>query len=235
MEICPNNIRGGMVTFQRVWSNIGSIIISVMMQQLNQKHPENYLLAMRILWAPIALMIVCWVFVPESPWFHAGHGNMEKAIKAMKQLYGGVEGYDFEEEYGIIARTIEHEKELLQNELRYVDIFKGVNLKRTLTVFPISVAAQFGALAVINTYLTYFFSLAGLNDPFLACVIVACCNLLATILWSFSTDRFGRRIIINTCQTLVCVLLFAVGGLYWTGVSNGNAVAGTVLPVICCL
>jgi MFS transporter, SP family, general alpha glucoside:H+ symporter len=154
MEICPNNIRGGMVTFQLVWSNIGSIIISVMTQQLNQKHPENYLLAMRILWAPIALMIVCWVFVPDSPWFHVRHVNKEKAIKAMKQLYGGVggvEGYDFEEEYGIIARTIEYEKELLQNELRYVDIFKGVNLKRTLTVLLISVAAQFGGLAVINT------------------------------------------------------------------------------------
>jgi SP family general alpha glucoside:H+ symporter-like MFS transporter len=51
--------------------------VSVMMQQLNQKHPDNYLLAMRILWAPIGLMIIFWVFVPESPWFHARRGNKE--------------------------------------------------------------------------------------------------------------------------------------------------------------
>lgn len=102
-----------------------------MMQQLNQKHPDDYLLAMRLLWIPVGLMIIFWVFVPESPWFHARHGNKEKALKAMKQLYGNVEGYDFEEEYGIIERTIEHEREVLQEAPSYVHIFKGVNLVST--------------------------------------------------------------------------------------------------------
>ncbi|KIN08770.1 hypothetical protein OIDMADRAFT_48613 [Oidiodendron maius Zn] len=229
MEICPNRIRGGMVTFQAVWSNIGSIIVSVMMQQLNQRHPDNYLLAMRILWAPIGLMIICWVIVPESPWFHARRGNKDEAIKSMKQLYGGVQGYDFEEEYGIIARTIEHERELLQETPRYVHIFKGLNLKRTLTVMLLAVCQQLGGLAIISTYSTYFFSLAGLADPFLGTVILSCCNLLAVMLWSFSTDKFGRRLIINTCQTFVCLILFIVGGLYWTGATTGNAAAGTGL------
>lgn len=99
-----------------------------MMQQLNKKHPDNYLLAMRILWAPIGLMILLWVFVPESPWFHARHGNKDKALKAMKQLYSGVPGYNYEEEYGIIERTIEHEKNVLQEPPRFVHIFKGLNL-----------------------------------------------------------------------------------------------------------
>ena len=49
------------------------------------------------------------------------------------------------------------------------------------------------------------------------------------MLWSFSTDKFGRRLIINTCQTFVCVILFVVGGLYWTGATTGNAAAGTGL------
>jgi hypothetical protein len=57
----------------------------------------------------------------------------------------------------------------------------------------------------------------------------SCCNLLAVILWSLSTDKLGRRTIINTCQTLVCVILFVVGGLYWTGATTGNAAAGTAL------
>lgn len=111
-------------------SNIGGIIVSVMMQQLNKKHPDNYLLAMRIIWAPVALMIVCWVFIPESPWFYARHDNKEKAIKALKQLYGGVEGFDFEEEYGIIVRTIAHEMEVLQEAPSYRHVFKGLNLVR---------------------------------------------------------------------------------------------------------
>lgn len=46
----------------------------------------------------------------------------------MKQLYGGVQGFDFEEEYGIIARTIAHEKEVLQEAPSYRHVFKGLNL-----------------------------------------------------------------------------------------------------------
>jgi SP family general alpha glucoside:H+ symporter-like MFS transporter len=51
MEIAPNRIRGGLILFQAVWSNIGGIIVSLMMQQLNKKHPNDYLIAMRVLWA----------------------------------------------------------------------------------------------------------------------------------------------------------------------------------------
>lgn len=100
------------------------------MQQINARYPDQYLLAMRVLWAPIGLMIICWVFIPESPWFHARHGNKEKALKAMKQLFGGVPDYDYEEEYGIIERTIAHEREMLNDQPKFTQIFKGLNLVR---------------------------------------------------------------------------------------------------------
>jgi hypothetical protein len=69
-----------------------------------------------------------------------------------------------------------------------------------------------------------------MTDPILSCV-----NLFAVMVWSFSTDRFGRRIIINTCQTAVCVILFIVGALYYTNATNGNGKAATALLVISCL
>jgi sugar porter (SP) family MFS transporter len=235
MEICPNRIRGGMVTFQAVWSNIGGIVVAVMMQQLNQKHPDDYLLAMRILWAPIGLMIIFWAFIPESPWFHARRGDKEKAMKSLKQLFGNVEGYDFEEELGIIERTIEHERTMLDHAPRYRDVFKGLNLRRTLTVMILAVCQQFAGLTIISTYSTYFFSLAGLADPFLGSLILSCCNLLAVLLWSLSTDKLGRRTIVNVCETSVTVILFIVGGLYYTGATTGNVAASNALLVICCL
>lgn len=54
------------------------------------------------------------------------------------------------------------------------------------------------------------------------------------MVWSFSTDRFGRRKIINNCQTAVCVILFVVGGLYYANATNGNGKAATALLVISC-
>jgi hypothetical protein len=100
-----------------------------MMQQLNQKHPDNYLLTLRILWALIGLMLTCWVFVPESPWFHPPRGNKkEGAMKSSRQLFSNVEGYDLEEEYPIIARTIQHENDLLAHKPFYADLFRRINL-----------------------------------------------------------------------------------------------------------
>ena len=98
-----------------------------MMQQLNQKHPDNYLLAMRILWAPIGLMLPCWIFVPESPWFYARRDNREAAMKSLHRLYGGIKDYNHEEEYNIICRTIALEKEALKHQPGWKDVFKGMN------------------------------------------------------------------------------------------------------------
>lgn len=132
-------------------SNIGGIIVAVMMQQLNQKHPDEYLPGMRILWGPIGIMIVFWLFIPESPWFHARRGNKDKAMKAMKQLYGNVEGYDYEEEFAIITRTIEHEKQVLREPPKYSHIFKGLNLVCLAEKFdPYVLRSNF--IAETNTY-----------------------------------------------------------------------------------
>jgi hypothetical protein len=99
-----------------------------MVQQINKKLPNDYILAVRILWAPVGLMILCWVFVPESPWHLARRGEKEKALKSMRQLYGNVDGYDFEEEYNIIAQTIKQEKETLEDEPKFLHLVKGANL-----------------------------------------------------------------------------------------------------------
>lgn len=98
------------------------------MQRLNETHPDNYTLPLRILIAPVGLMIVCWAFVPESPWYYARHGRKDQAMKSLRKLYGNVEGYDFEEEYKIIERTIQHEKDVLAEAPKLLHIFKGLNL-----------------------------------------------------------------------------------------------------------
>ncbi|CAH0045348.1 unnamed protein product [Clonostachys solani] len=241
MEICPNKIRGGMITFQAVWSNIGNITCNVMMQELNKRHPLNYTLPLRILIAPVVLMMFFWAFVPESPWHHTRRGNKEKAMKSLRQLYGGVEGYDFEQEYDIIAKTIQHEKEFMEEEPGFLHVFKGVNLKRTLTVMLLSVCSQFGGLSVVLSYSTYFFDLAGLSDPFLGTLILSmfpspsCCNLLAVFLWSMTTDTFGRRNFINVCETATCCFLSITGSLWWAGATSGHVPASNALLVLCCL
>ncbi|KIX09569.1 uncharacterized protein Z518_00649 [Rhinocladiella mackenziei CBS 650.93] len=218
MEICPNRIRGGMVIFQAVWyidsspelhwryhclchdaaaqSEVPGQLFSGYADPLGTNRTDDNLLGLR---PRVAL-------VPRRPW-----GQKE-----------GFEGYeaiiwrcDLEEEYGIIERTIEHEREVLQGQPRYVDIFKGPNLKRTLTVMLLAISQQIAGLAIISTYSTCAKHL--LQPPR--------CHTLVPI----HRQAWSTRTTINTCQTLICVILFVVGGLFWTGATTGNATAGTAL------
>lgn len=59
---------------------------------------------------------------------------MAKAIKVLKFKYGGIEGYDLDQELGIIAATIEEQRQwdIIAKAEGSLAIFKGLNLKRFL-------------------------------------------------------------------------------------------------------
>jgi SP family general alpha glucoside:H+ symporter-like MFS transporter len=55
---------------------------------------------------------------------------------------------------------------------------------------------------------------------------------MALLIWALTADKFGRRTIINSFQTLVCIILFVVGGLFYTGATDpamATAATGTAL------
>lgn len=105
-----------------------------MMTMVNRHHPQFWLLPIYIEYGLIALMLGCYVLLPETPWYYGRRENREGCFKSMKRLYGNVEGYDYEEEYGIILRTIAHEKELLaeSKSQSWTQVFRGLNGKREL-------------------------------------------------------------------------------------------------------
>jgi len=49
-------------------------------------------------------------------------------MKSLKQLYGDVRNFNFEEEYGIIERTIAHERDVLQEDAKFIHVVQGLNL-----------------------------------------------------------------------------------------------------------
>jgi hypothetical protein len=56
-----------------------------------------------------------------------------------------------------------------------------------------------------------------------------CTNLTAVIFWTFTTDKLGRRNLVCVCQTVAVVVLFVVGGLYYTGATSGNVQGGIAI------
>ncbi|GFZ44385.1 hypothetical protein JCM24511_02107 [Saitozyma sp. JCM 24511] len=233
VEIAPNRIRGGLGTFQAVWSSIGSIVCSAMLQVANEKYPNLYLLPIYVLWGLSAIMLGSILVLPESPWYYARHNNKEACMRSMRRLYGDVKEYDYEEEYNIILRTLEHErKEIeLQKAAHWGDIVSSYNLKRTLIITIYFVGELLGGLALVSTYSTYFFEIAGLTDPFLGSLIVSIINLVSILTFALVVDKIGRRRPVTISYTFTSLSLWLIGALYYV---DGHA-AQIVLLVLCCV
>ena len=126
-----------------------------MLQVVNQKHPDFYLLPIYTMWGLAGIMIVCIIVVPESPWFLARRDRPEAAKKSLRRLNGTVPGYDVDLEYEIIKRTLAHEQLVLSQAdvgaLR--DCITGSNGRRTLLIVCLSSVGQWLGQAMISNLL----------------------------------------------------------------------------------
>ncbi|ORX38163.1 general substrate transporter [Kockovaella imperatae] len=234
VEIAPTRIRGGLVTFQAVWSSIFQIILAFMLEIMNRKYPYDWLKPLYVVWPLAGIIFVAIILLPESPWFYARRGNKEKAIKSLNRLYKGVPGYDVEEEYAVILRTLSHEQQMLDLQgggESWLDLFRRGNLKRTVIVMAFEAGILLGGLSMVGNFKTYFFAIAGGINPFLANLITSIVNLFIVAVYSAIADKIGRRTPVLVCFIVVCVTLWIMGGLYY--VSAGKVVGGVLVTCAC--
>ena len=156
VEICPNRVRGGIGTSLSAWSSVGGIICNLMLQVANKRYPTNWLIPIYVIWGMSAIMAACIIILPESPWYFARRGDKEKCMHSLKRLYGNIKGYDFDEEYNIILRTLVHERAVLEvnNAASWRDLFTGLNLRRSAIVAIYEVGSLLVGLAMVSTYST---------------------------------------------------------------------------------
>lgn len=110
-------------------TSVGGIMNNLAMQRLNAIYPDSYTLIPKILWAFVGFLLVVFLVLPESPWVYALRDDQEACLKSLKRLYNGVPGSNPEEEYGVILRTLKHEKMLQEasNSASWQDFLEGTN------------------------------------------------------------------------------------------------------------
>lgn len=84
-----------------------------------------------------------------------------------------------------------------------------------LILILVCTGQQVGGNALISTYSTYFFQLAGLADPFQATMIQNCVALIAIIIYFVAIDRIGRRYPTCATFTTLTIVLWLIGILYY--------------------
>ncbi|KAL4988646.1 general substrate transporter [Aspergillus falconensis] len=194
-EISPTQLRGFLINAYSFWFVIGQLFASVALNRLNASDPYNFRTPIYTQWAMVGLAGIVFVLLPESPWWLVGKDRHEKASKVLRLCNGNVQGYDVQEQIGIMTATIAEERNIAARDSQQGmwAVFQGRNLLRFIIAGWPKITQQFVGLSVFNTYATYFFQYAGNSDPFLVTLILSCVQIISMIVTSTLTDRLGRR------------------------------------------
>ncbi|KAM5341283.1 hypothetical protein ACJ41O_014314 [Fusarium nematophilum] len=216
-EVAPIRVRGVFLMCYSFWWVVGQFFAPVALQVLHSTDPEDYLTPIYTQFSQIGLMILIYLIVPESPAWYASRGKADRAKKALKQLYRGVENFDVEHQYGLLLINLEHEREIAaeQNQEKWYSIFKGRDGLRTLISCWTLMTQPFIGLGVFFAYATYFFQQAGLQDPFMITCITSGINIAFSIVVIFLSDITGRRNLacIGTTVCWVCTVVVGIIGV----------------------
>lgn len=216
-ECAPTRIRGGLLMCYSLWWTIGSFFAYIALQIMNRQNPTVWLTPVYTQWAQIGIMIIIYVFLPESPSWCATRGDSERAKKELLKLNRGVKGYDLEQQYQLLALTVEHEKQVAaeQKMEHWYAIFRGTDgLRTAISLWP-NLTQQFIGLTLFATFGTYFFQQAGLADPFTIKCITSGINITTLVLVVLLSDKIGRRTIAccATSITWTCCVVIGILGL----------------------
>lgn len=233
-EIAPVRIRGGLLMLYSLWWTVGTFFAYIAMQTMNKQHPDNYLTPVYTQWAQIGLMIIIYVFLPESPAWCVTRGYHKRAKTALRQLNKGVQGYNLEQQLEILVLAVEHEQALAVQQRRehWYSIFRGTDGLRTIVSLWTNLTQQFLGLTLFTTFGTYFFQQAGLADPFMIKCITSAINIATVIIVVFTADYIGRRWI-ACCATTLMWLSCAIIGIL--GVIQHSTATNYVLVLLACL
>lgn len=185
--------------------------------------PSSFRLVFAIQWAVGGLSIAAFLLAPESPVYLITHDRVDEAYKSMEKIYGT--GQDIDARVAFLVKTIREEEEHAKLQVgSYLDCFKGVELKRTVTASFIYTTQAWGGAAFLQQSI-YVMIRAGLPPIHSFDISIGGFALSAVILvcsW-FAMGLFRRRhaflfgCVLNLVgMTLIGALTYAPGqGPLW--------------------
>ena len=118
------------------------------------------------------------------------------------------------------------------SKIRFWDILKRANLKRTLTAGALLSASQVGGQVLVLSYSTVILVQSGVGDPFQVTVIITCLQFLGTLIGPVLVDKIGRRFVALCGFSILLLLNLAAGSLASAGLTTEprrNALAGVLI------
>ncbi|SPO27230.1 probable maltose permease (MalP) [Ustilago trichophora] len=205
-EICPVSLRPLLTTYVNLCWVFGQLLAAGVLRATVVRTDTwawRIPYAVQFFW-PFPVFISC-MFAPESPWWLTRHGKDEQAYKSIDRLLSkeGVSAQEADElvkdyqamiQYTEAMEEINERESSLQKKNRYIDCFKGVDLRRT-EIACWAWLIQITSGGPLQGYSTYFFSQAGLStiNAFNMSMAMYALGAVGTVLSWFLINRVGRR------------------------------------------
>ncbi|KAK0382788.1 hypothetical protein NLU13_9883 [Sarocladium strictum] len=175
---------------------------------------------------PPGILVLVLFFLPESPSWLLIKGRREDAANAFRRFNGP--GFDVDSAMAVADVAIGKEREARQLEKgsRWLDCFRGTNLRRTTIIVMVYLSQQFIGVGFISGYLTYYFRLAGVNNPLAIGQAANAIQLVGNICSWPLVDRLGRRPMIVGGAFVMTALLLVIGGI--STIKSAHALNATV-------
>lgn len=120
----------------------------------------------------------------------------------------------------------------VNSQARWIDLFRGTNLRRTMIATFLFVFQQWTGQQFFSAYANVFFiSIGEAANAFTYSLVVAILSLVLGIISAFLYDRLGRRPMLVHLTILATVFMFIVGGLG----SKANPTVPELKAVVACL
>ncbi|KEF58109.1 uncharacterized protein A1O9_06032 [Exophiala aquamarina CBS 119918] len=210
-EITPARARGFIVGTYQLSLTIGGLVINSVARGTGSNNDNS---AWRIPFGlfyvvPVIVASLIW-FVPESPRWLAIKDRPEAAMKALRELREGkFSEQEINAEYHMILAGIQ----LQQEKGTFFDMWKGVNLKRSLVVITANFFLQSTGQIFASIYGALFVKSLGTINQFNITIITACINTVVCLVSMALVDKVGRRKLLLVGGTVQSAALMTMGGL----------------------
>jgi SP family general alpha glucoside:H+ symporter-like MFS transporter len=153
-EIVPIQLRAPATQMLQMFWAVGSIIVGAVTYSYNtHDHADAYRIPIALQWlfpTPLAILIF---FAPESPWWLTRKGRLEEAARSVERL-GRKSAVKPAESVAMMRRVID--MEVSDKRPSLLELFKGIDLRRTLIVCGVYAAQNLTGNLIANQAVYFF-------------------------------------------------------------------------------
>ncbi|KAH7129970.1 general substrate transporter [Dactylonectria estremocensis] len=167
VENAPTEIRGTLMSFFNTFVVLGQFLAVGIANPLSTIHGSwSYKGTFCLTFLIPAILVFIIPFLPESPYFYLMKGRDDDARKALLRLHGPDIAHDVDRMVQEIKASIGLASQEHEDQPRWVEIFQGTNLRRTVLLVVIYSLHHCSGMPFVIPYQTYFYQLSGVGDAF---------------------------------------------------------------------